>query len=247
MVNDAITYGGSTAVDVMTLNFNMWVDSPSVFIPQEVWNLNAHGISEDELLGRECYGGIEIVSGKMLNAFALLFPDVEGKTAIKTIFWMPSSFKREHERYDEWVKSGLIHEDVGNVADDDWAFDIIASELSKYRFNSFSFKNSLENYGLVQKMIKNGFTGNPISHGRQGISTPTLVWEEMITKGEMEHFKNPVLEHMNSNCTAVRKENEIRLEKSGSRVVGIYACLNAVAQWKTVESEAQNDQIIEFW
>jgi phage terminase large subunit-like protein len=95
----------------------------------------------------------------------------------------------------------------------------------------------------VQALIKSGLQGNPISHGYQGISTPTLTWEEMLTAGQIEHFNNPVLAWMNSNCMAQRKDNDLRLEKSGSRVVGIYAAINALAQWKTIEAESGSDEI----
>lgn len=249
MLLNAQSLGGTTEVDVKTLNFNMWVDSPEVFIPTEVWNKNSHGIDEKELEGAVCYGGIEIVSGKLLNAFCLLFPDINCKVVIKPIFWMPDENRKnnENDSYNRWVDEGLITTFLGNVSDNDKVFELIMAELSKYNMHSFAFKTNLVNNDIVQALIKNGITGNPISHGYQGISTPTLTWEEILTAGEVEHFNNPVLAWMNGNCMAVRKDNDIRLEKSGSRVVGIYAAINALAQWKTIEATEQNDQIIMSW
>ena len=61
MVEDAKKKGGKTEVEVKTLNFNLWVDSPEVFIPAEVWNKNTHGLQLSDLDGQTCYGGIEIV------------------------------------------------------------------------------------------------------------------------------------------------------------------------------------------
>lgn len=248
-LNDALNYGGTTEVDTLTLNFNMWVDSPEVFISTETWNRNAHGISEDRLIGRECFGGIEIVSGKLLNAFVFLFPDVEGKTVIKPIFWMPEANKsnKETDQYLNWVRDELIHTFPGDVVDNDRVVDLITGEMSKYYFHSFAYKTNLENNDIVQALIKQGIVGNPISHGYQGISTPTLIWEEMFTSSSMEHFNNPVLAWMNSNCMAVRKDHDIRLEKSGSRVVGIYAGLNALAQWKSTEANEMDDKLINSW
>ena len=143
---------------------------------------------------------------------------------------------RETDSYNDWVKAGYIHTFLGDVCDNDKVFELIMTELGKYQFHSFAYKTNLANNDIVQALIKNGIEGNPISHGYQGISTPTLAWEEMITAHEIEHFNNPVLAWMNSNCMAVRKDHDIRLEKSGSRVVGIYAAINAVAQWKTDEA-----------
>lgn len=247
-LEDARTFGGSTEVDVKTLNFNMWVDSPEVFIPAEVWNKNTHGITEEDLLGGECFGGIEIVSGKLLNCFALLFPDVKGKTVIKTLFWMPDANRRNKETdlYNKWVEDNFITTFLGDVSDNDKVYEIIMEELAKYNMHSFAYKTNLENNDIVQSLIRNGIQGNPISHGYQGISTPTLTWEEMLTSNSIEHFNNPVLAWQNSNCMAVRKDNDIRLEKSGGRVCGIYAAINALAQWKTVEAEPQQEVDTEF-
>lgn len=238
MLDDALSYGGTTEVDTKTLNFNMWVDSPEVFIPADVWNKNAHGITEEDLIGQECFGGIEIVSGKQLNAFCFLFPDVQGKTIIKPVFWMPDAYKnsKETDQYLNWVRDGLITTFAGDVADNDLVYELIMAEISKYQLHSFAYKTNLENNDIVQGLLRAGIQGFPISHGYQGISTPTLIWEEMFTAGQMEHFGNPVMAWMNSNCLAVRKDHDLRLEKSGSRVVGIYAGINALAQWKTDEA-----------
>jgi phage terminase large subunit-like protein len=241
MVADAVAYGGTTEVEVKTLNFDMWVDSPDTFIPSEVWNENTHGLSEDDLLGQVCYGGIELVGGKYLNAFCLLFPDINGLTVLKPLFWMPEKNKdsKETDQYKNW--DGFIKTFLGDVPDNDAVFNFLESEINKYQMHSFSYKSNLETNDIIQGLIKNGYQGNPISHGYQGISTPTKAYEDLLTSRQVEHFKNPVLTWMNSNCTAVRKDNDVRLEKSGSKVVGIYAAINALAQAKTIEAEGTGE------
>lgn len=235
-LEDAIRYGGTTEVDNLTLNFNIWMSSADSFISADTWARNTHGIDPEELAGTTCYGGIEFISAKMLNAFCLVFPDIRGKTVVKPVFWMPQDSVRDLENGEEWVSAGHIHTDVGNVFDNEKAVEIISAEIDQYAMDSFAYKKGLEHSDIVQALIKLGYTGNPISHGLQGISTPTVIWEEMAAAGQMEHFGNPVLAWMNSNCLAKRKDNDIRLEKSGSKVVGIYAAINAVAQWKTIEA-----------
>jgi phage terminase large subunit-like protein len=80
-----------------------------------------------------------------------------------------------------------------------------------------------------------GYEGNPISQGMSGISNATVEWEKALRAGHVEHFNDPILKHHNSNCLAVRKESGTRIEKNG-KVLGIYACLNAYSQWKTIEA-----------
>lgn len=246
-LEDAIQKGGTTMVDNLTLNFNIWMQSAEVFIQKEKWDKNTHGITEDDLQGMPCYGGIEFVSAKMMNAFALVFPDIQGKTVVKPLFWMPDECAGELEDFKAWIKQGLIYIDIGNVFDNEKALDLLIKEIEKYQMHSFAYKKNLENSDIVQGLIKAGYVGAPISHGIQGISTPTVIWEEMATAGELEHFGNPVLAWQNSNCLAKRKDNDIRLEKSGSKVVGIYAAINAVAQWKTIDATDGQDNLITSW
>jgi phage terminase large subunit-like protein len=241
---------GSKEVDVMTLNFNRWMDAAEVFIPSETWNKNTHGMQEEELLGQHCYGGIEIISGRMLNAFSFIFPNMDGKHPLKMFFWMPDEYQKNSRDFDQirdWANDGLIEVFPGDVSDNDLVLDALVEQIYKYNMHSFAYRINLENSDIVQGLIRRGIQGNPISHGRQSISTPTSMWEDLFTAGSMEHFGNPVLAKMNSKCLVVRKENEIRLEKSGSRIIGIYAGINALAQWKTISAGEDNDQLIESW
>jgi hypothetical protein len=44
----------------------------------------------------------------------------------------------------------------------------------------------------------------------------------------------------------VRKEQGVRLTKS-AKVLGIYACINAVAEWRTVTANDMDDKLILSW
>lgn len=242
MLDNAISLGGTTEVEVKTLNFNIWVNSPQVFIPAEVWDKNSHGFDEDALLGHECFGGIELVGAKGMSAFCLLFPGAE-ITAIKMFFWMPEEYaKNNSDRFDkahEWAD--YIKIDSGNTVENEFISDWLIEEIEKYDLQSFAFPKLKENDDIVQRLIKEGLEGNPISQAIGGISNPTTQWEDLFTAAKMEHFNNPVLRWMNSNCNVIRKEAGIRIEKQGSRVVGISAGINALAQWKTIEAQGRNN------
>lgn len=234
MVQNAISLGGTTETEVMTLNFNRWMDSPEVFIPADIWNKNTHGHKEDDYLGKQCFGGIELVGAKGMSAFCLLFPG-EKITAVKMYFWGPEDYFANNtdrfDRYRDWQDH--IKVDAGNVVENEFIVEWLLSEIEKYNLVSFAFPKLKENDDIVQGLIKAGVTGEPISQAVGAIGNPTSQWEDLLHAGTVEHFKNPVLTWMNSNCNVIRKEAGIRVEKQGSRVVGISACINAVAQWKT--------------
>lgn len=247
IVSDAITYGGTTEVEAKTLNFNLWVNSPTTFISSEVWKTNTHGMSEADLEGCICYGGMELVGAKGLSSFVLIFPGEVVR--VKAFFWMPEEYiannSEKFDGYGEW--RDFIKVDAGNTVENDFISPWLIEEISKYNMHSFAYAKGRENDDIIQYLIKAGINGNPLSQSLGGVATPTSQWEDLLTAGKVEHFNNPVMTWMNGNCNVVRKEIGIRLERAGSGIVGISAAINAVAQYKTIESTEMNDQLIESW
>lgn len=242
--------GGSTEVNIRTLNFNEWCETPEVWISKEVWDTNTHRILEDELIGKECFGSIHIISQKELGAFCLLFPNIrENVHAVKMIFWMPSKYVIDNNAkidFGRWTDQGHIITCPGNAIDNYFIFDSIWNIIRKYEMHSLSFPVNMESHDIVQALIQNEIECNPISQGYRAISEPTTSWESHLTKGEIEHFNNPVLAWTNSNCMIKRNGDDIKMERAGARTAGVVACINALAQWKTVlanEEEAGFDII----
>jgi phage terminase large subunit-like protein len=235
----ALNEGGSTEVNFKTKNLNLWVDAPVTFISTEVWNTNEHGLPIDD--GSECFAGLEIGPSGEISALALLFPGDVVK--IKMLFWIAEEALKTNEFYRDNQK--LIKVDAGNEVENDVAVGWIVEEFQKYNMHSFCFPVTHKNNSIVQDLIKTGYTGNPISQGLNGISNATEEWEKLLRAGQIEHFGNPILRWMNSNCLAVRKEAGTRIEKN-PKVYGIYACLNALAQWKLINADSGNASV-EIW
>lgn len=221
--------GGTKEVDVLTFNFNLWVDSPDTFIPADVWDKNSHGVDPDSLHGELCYAGIEVGPSGEISAVAFLFPGEVIR--IKMLYFIAEASLRQHEFYRTNVKS--IKVDPGNEVENSVAVSWIVDEIQKYNMHSFAFPNTHKNNSIIQELLKAGYQGNPLAQGLISISNATGEWEKELRAGNIEHFNDPILRWMNSNCVAISKEAGKRIEKN-SKVLGIYACLNALAQWKTV-------------
>jgi phage terminase large subunit-like protein len=243
-LNAAKNEGGSKEVDVKTFNFNMWVDSPEVWISGDTWKINSHGLKEDDLRGLSCFGGLEILQGLDLHCFSLIFPNVkENIHAVLPFFWMAEGKVVENRmRIDcgKWVKEGVIKTCPGDVVDNEVVFNSLLKVISEYNFQSMACGVKLESHDILQGLARNGVEWNPISMGYQGQSTPTAMWEEMITGGKIEHFNNPVLAWMNGNCMVIRsKDMDMKVARENGRTSGIIASIYALAQWKTVEANPE--------
>ena len=228
--------GGSKEVSVMTLNFNRWMDSPEVFISSDVWNTNAHGFHVEP--GAECYGGLEVADDIIL---CLLFPGE--KVALKMTYIVSEEAVKQNEIYQ--ANKSLLKIDPGNVVDNDIATAWIIEEFQKYNLHSFCFFKPHEHNSIVQNLIKEGYQGNPVGQGVSAMASPTQEYEKLLRSGQVEHFNDPILRWMNSNCLAIRKEAGTRIEKN-PKVLGIYSCLNAISQWKEVSANGGTEIGIVF-
>ena len=56
------------------LRLNQWVKQAVRWMPMEKWDKCAFAVSEDELEGRVCYGGLDLSSTTDITAFVLVFP-----------------------------------------------------------------------------------------------------------------------------------------------------------------------------
>jgi phage terminase large subunit-like protein len=248
----AILRRGTVEVEVKTLNFNIWCEAAEVWIPQEIWDKNTHGLHVEQLKGRICYGGIELSSGLKMSALSLYFPDLDaGKDAVMCMFWAPSELLRDPNnniQFGGWADDGLIEVCPGNVVDNDFIFNKVMSMFSLYNVHSIAFNKAHENHDILQSLVRQGIQCNPIQTGYKGQNMPTNAWEENLTAGRMEHFGNPVLKWMNGQTMVNRnKEGEIRVQKTEGKTSGITASINALAQFKTITAGDMQDSVIESW
>jgi phage terminase large subunit-like protein len=245
--NDALTKGASQIVNFMTKNLNQWSDSSSVWITDKKWMKNSFGITLDDLKGQVCYGGLDIASGIDLNAFVLLFPNIKGKVCILPFFWLPADNAVENpdkNDYRDWINSGFIRTTPGNVIEPDVMVDDILNICNDYAVQSIGFDRKLAMHGIVQDLLRAGLECHELVQIITFLSEPTKEFERLVTKADIEHFKNPVLRWMMGNVTLIKDaNNNIRIakDKSKNKVDGPAATVNAIAEWMTALAAEQGD------
>lgn len=97
------------------LRLNQWVKQSIRWMPMHKWDACAFPVSEDELEGRVCYGGLDLSSTTDITAFVLVFPllDESDKYAVLPYFWIPEDnvdlrVRRDHVPYDVWQRQGKL-------------------------------------------------------------------------------------------------------------------------------------------
>ncbi len=187
------------------LRLNQWVKQSTRWMQMEKWDACAFPVDERELLGRECYGGLDLSSSIDITAFVLVFPprnDTE-KYIFLPYFWIPEEnmirrVRRDHVPYDVWEKQGFLQTTEGDVIHYGFIENVIDDLGKKFHIKEIAF----DRWGAVQ-MVQNleglGFTVVPFGQGFKDMSPPTKRLMELVLEKNIAHGGHPVLRWMMDN------------------------------------------------
>ena len=187
------------------LRLNQWVKQSVRWMPMDKWDACAFPVSEDDLEGRICYGGLDLSSTTDITAFVLVFPplDEEDKYYILPYFWIPQEtldlrVRRDHVPYDLWERQGTLMTTEGNVVHYGYIEKFIERLGEKFNIREIAF----DRWGAVQ-MVQNlegmGFTVVPFGQGFKDMSPPTKELMKLVLEEKIAHGGHPVLRWMMDN------------------------------------------------
>ena len=219
------------------LRLNMWVASLTRFIPEQIYDLGNTPIDMDDLLGRECYGGLDLSSTGDITAFVLMFPPrTEDENYIMLpFFWIPEDtipirVRRASVPYDVWYQQGFLNATEGNVIHYDFIEKFIEDLGNKYHILEIAF----DRWGatqMVQDLEGMGFTVVPFGQGFKDMSPPTKEFYKLLMEGKITHGGNPVMRWMAGNVVVDRDPAENlkpTKAKSPEKIDGIVAAIMAL-------------------
>ena len=187
------------------LRLNQWVKQSVRWMPMDKWDACAFPVSEDDLEGRICYGGLDLSSTTDITAFVLVFPplDEEDKYYVLPYFWIPEEtldlrVRRDHVPYDLWERQGTLMTTEGNVVHYGYIEKFIEQLGERFNIREIAF----DRWGAVQ-MVQNlegmGFTVVPFGQGFKDMSPPTKELMKLVLEEKIAHGGHPVLRWMMDN------------------------------------------------
>ena len=223
------------------LRLNQWVKQAVRWMPMDKWDKCAFAVNEEDLLGRVCYGGLDLSSSIDITAFVLVFPpeDEDDKYVVLPYFWLPEEtlnlrVNRDHVPYDVWEKQGYLKTTEGNVVHYGFIEKFIESLGEKYNIREIAF----DRWGAVQ-MVQNlegmGFTVVPFGQGFKDMSPPTKELMKLTLEEKDAHGGHPVLRWMMDNIFIrtdpagnIKPDKEKSTEKIDGAVATIMALDRAI-------------------
>ena len=219
------------------LRLNQWVKQSVRWMPMDKWDACAFPVSEDDLEGRICYGGLDLSSTTDITAFVLVFPppDEEDKYYILPYFWIPEEtldlrVRHDHVPYDLWERQGTLMTTEGNVVHYGYIEKFIERLGEKFNIREIAF----DRWGAVQ-MVQNlegmGFTVVPFGQGFKDMSPPTKELMKLTLEQRIAHGGHPVLRWMMDNIfirTDPAGNIKADKEKSTEKIDGAVAAIMAL-------------------
>lgn len=251
----AINEGPSQQRQFQVKNMNMWVDQEHAWLERSVWNAKAklHGQNYEFLIGKRCYGGLDLSAVRDLTCLSLVFPVQPGLDRIHVICYHFMPMKRAKEmqnlgyKHIDWINDGWISATNRDAVDYEPVITTIEQAARQFDLREIAF----DRWGMQHILEPIKGRGIPIfDHGQgyQAMNEPSKSFERDIYTKEIniEHFHNPVLAWQIGNVvTNQDPAGNIKpdKEKSNKQIDGVVATIMA---WGRMKAGATNLSPYEF-
>jgi phage terminase large subunit-like protein len=162
----------------------------------------------ESLVGRPCFGGIDLAPKIDTSALVLLFPPTKTgeKWSIVEYIWCPADniaerSKRDHVPYNIWSRDGFLVPTPGNLTDVRYIADQIAEISKQFDLREIAYDDAWSSE-LVRMLGESGFAMNklvsfPQSHLKMNAPCQELM--RKVLRKEFSHAGNPVMRWQMSN------------------------------------------------
>lgn len=241
---------------VRRLNFCQWVEAESPWIGSDVWfGAQDKDFDPDGLLGRRCWGGLDLSSTQDLTALALLFEpsDADPQWRLVVHFWLPNDglhdkADRDRVPYIVWRDAGYLHTTPGRAIDLLYVATQAAGIASLYDLQSIGY-DRWQIEGFKQLLGREGISLplEPFGQGFKDMSPALNEFERLLISGHLRHGGNPVMTWCAANAVTVSDpagNRKVSKEKATGRIDGIVAAIMAAGGAAVGHEEDSTVEII---
>lgn len=217
------------------LYLNQWTSADVRWLDLGLWDENAGlTVRDDELAGRECFGGLDLASTSDFAALVWVFPGEDGMQVLPR-FWLPQAAveKRSAMRHmlQAWQRDGYLTVTEGDVIDYEAVLAQFDRDAQKFDVREVAFDpwNATQ---LSLQLADGGLTVWPIRQTIPALTGPSKELERLLGERRLRHGGHPVLRWMADNVTVTSDSNgniKPDKKKSTEKIDGIVALVMALA------------------
>jgi len=221
------------------LRLNQWISLKRTgWLPLTLWDMTVGDWGYEDLVGKKCYGGLDLSSTGDITGLCLLFPPQKGVREWRSIYeaWIPEDnmnerIRRDHVPYDRWVGEKSLHATPGNVIDYEFVEARIMT-LSRHYTIAALATDPWNSRMLTQRLMKKGLEVIEMPQTMLHMNPAMKEIERLMKTGELSHEKHPVARWCFGNVTiAIDGNGNIKPMKNKSieKIDVIVAMINAMS------------------
>ena len=168
----------------------MWVDAPSVWISDEVWQKGNKPVLLEKFDKYGSYAGLDLSSTTDITAFVIVSnTDEEGYRYIVPFFFIPKTTIDRRSKEDkvpnrDWAEQGLIIATEGSRVDYNEVVKTVSASMKKYNIDRVEL-DKWNATGVSQKFEELGVKHSFFSQAISVINGPTKEFEGLAVEGKL--------------------------------------------------------------
>ena len=184
------------------LRLNQWVTTKlSGWLPVDLFDSTIGEWSRNDLLGKDCYIGLDLSTTTDLSAICLVFPP-QGEQADWRVIWdcwipednMEDRIRADHVPYDKWSAEGWVYPTKGDVVDYTCIEERIIEATKLYNVIEIGADKSFAAM-LLQRLEQEGITCVDIPQTFVTLTDP-MNYIEILLKGKQVVDQNTSVEQL---------------------------------------------------
>lgn len=233
------------------LHLDQWTQQSNRWIDLGLWDENAGPVlREAALVGRTCYGGLDLSAVSDLTAWVLVFPQEEDAEQLDILcrFWCPEAVladdgRRYVDQYRMWKAAGWLRTTQGDVVDYGVVRKAVLDDARKFQLKNLNVDRLFQGYQLSQELIDEGLEVFGMGQGFLSMAGPMREFERRLLGRKLHHGGNAVMRFMADNV-AVQEDaaGNFKPDKAQSqgRIDGIVALVMALDRAMRVEPNGRS-------
>ncbi len=224
---------------IRRLRLNEWTEQVTRWIDMGVWADGNQPFDEEELIGRPCYGGLDLARVNDLSSLALVFPPEQPDEMVKVIWrhWCPEDdilrrARRDRAPYTVWRDTGFLTATEGNTTDFKFIEAGILALAAKFNILEIAYDRTFAGE-IVRNLQDEGVTMVEFGQGFISMGPAAAEFMRLLIGRTLQHGGNPVATWCASNVTARRDpagNEKPDKERSTERIDAIVAAIMAVGR-----------------
>lgn len=220
------------------LHLNIRTEQDVRWMQMTKWDDCGGAVDEGALIGRKCFGGLDLSSKEDMTAWVLLFPPEDDGEPWKVLprFWLPAETAAKRQRshgvpYPTWIKEGLIT----TVSGERIEYDLIRKQIEDdgQRYSIVDIGADPWNLEYLRQQLPGSAKIVEFPNSYRNMSQPTKELKSLVNTGKIAHGGHKVLRWNASNVVVeVLDPETIRpsKKKSTEKIDGIVALVMALGR-----------------